>query len=152
MGHSVGATLAFQLLMGEQAAGPAAGDVPLPAAILGLAGIYEFSDFAQRNGAPYVAMLEGALGPDYASWNNAAPRCFTGSYASAWPSGRHVLLSYSDRDTLVDGEVETGAMVERLRKDGCAVSTAPTHGEHDFVWQEGKQIASLIADLYQKMK
>lgn len=148
----MGATLAFQLVMGTQAAGPLVGDVPPPAAILGIAGIYEFSDFAGRNGPPYVAMLEGALGPDHGSWNDAAPRCFTGNYSSDWPTGRHVLLSYSDRDTLVDGEVETGAMVERLRKDGCAVSTAPTHGEHDFVWQDGKQIASLIADIYQKVQ
>ena len=33
---------------------------------------------------------------------------FKGSYAADWAVGRHVLLSYSEEDTLVDGVVETG--------------------------------------------
>lgn len=156
IGHSVGATLAFQVLMGAQAAGaddqpPPPRDLPLPAAILGIAGIYEFHDFAHRGGPAYIEMVEGALGSDHPRWNEAAPLRFRGSYAGAWPAGRHVLLSYSPGDTLVDGNVETDAMVQRLRGDGCAVSTLPTHGEHDFVWQDGAQIASLIHELLQKI-
>lgn len=153
-GHSVGATLAFQLLMGPQASGTPLPhpDVPLPAGILGLAGIYEFRDFASRNGDPYVAFVENALGPDRETWDAAAPMNFKGSYAADWAVGRHVLLSYSEEDTLVDGVVETGAMVSRLQRDGRAVSTSPTNGEHEFVWEDGKQIVRLIGEILQKVR
>ncbi|CAI4210220.1 unnamed protein product [Parascedosporium putredinis] len=91
VGHSVGATLAFQLLMGDQATkgftSPAAqpteaGALPLPASILGIAGIYEFYDFAYRHGGPYIPMVEGALGPDHSKWNDAAP--LKASLAGRW--------------------------------------------------------------------
>ena len=152
VGHSVGATLAFQLLMGAQASGPLVHNPPLPTAVLGIAGIYEFRDFANRNGAPYVTMFEGALGPDQATWNDAAPRCFAGSYAADWPSGRHIVLSHSEEDSLVDGKVETKAMIQRLSDDGRAVTEATIHGEHDFAWQDGKEIASLIAAMCQEVQ
>lgn len=153
-GHSVGATLAFQLLMGPQASGTPLPhpEVPLPTGILGLAGIYEFRDFASRNGDPYVAFVENALGPDHETWETAAPLNFKGSYGSDWPAGRHVLLSYSEEDTLVDGVVETGAMAERLQRDGRAVSTSPMTGEHDFVWKDGRQFARLIGEVLQKVR
>lgn len=151
-GHSVGATLAFQLLMGPQAAGPGAAQPPLPRGILGLAGIYEFRDFASRNGPAHAAMVEGAMGARRDAWDEAAPLCFRGSYAADWPEGRHVVLSYSPEDSLVDGAVETEAMLARLRRDGRAASSVPTHGEHDFVWQDGKQIASLITYICERVK
>ncbi|SPN98899.1 uncharacterized protein DNG_01938 [Cephalotrichum gorgonifer] len=159
-GHSVGATLAFQALAPPDTPAATTRDgeeekeedvPPLPAAILGVAGIYEFHDFALRNGPAYVEMVEGALGTDRSKWNDAAPLHFRGGYAADWPCGRHVLLSYSPGDSLVDGAVETNAMVDRLRKDGCAVSTTLIQGEHDFAWQDGKQIASLVAELCQKL-
>lgn len=137
--------------MGPQASGLLESDAPLPAGILALAGIYEFRDFANRNGAPYVTMIEGALGPNQDRWDDAAPLCFCGNYASAW-SGRHILLSYSGGDTLVDGAVETVNMAARLLRDGCVVSTTPIHGEHDFVWQDGKQIADLIKNIFQRVQ
>ncbi|PKS05245.1 hypothetical protein jhhlp_008616 [Lomentospora prolificans] len=152
IGHSVGATLAFQLLMGGQATGHGSSELtgtdslPLPAAIVGVAGIYEFYDFAHRHGGPYITMVEGALGADHSKWNAAAP--LKASYVDRWPGDRRTLLSYSVEDSLVDGDPETTAMADRLRSDGIHTDITLIQGEHDFAWQDGKQIAALVAQIH----
>lgn len=157
VGHSVGATLAFQLLMGDQAtkgsASPAAqpteaGALPLPSSILAIAGIYEFHDFAYRHGGPYIPMVEGALGPDHSKWNDAAP--LKASLAGRWMGERLALLSYSTDDTLVDGDRETTAMVNHLVAEGVKTDLTLIRGEHDFAWQDGQQIADLVAQILPK--
>ena len=43
-------------------------------------------------------------------------------------------------------------MVSRLQRDGRAVSTSPTNGEHEFVWEDGEQIVRLIGEILQKVR
>jgi len=151
IGHSVGATLAFQLLMGQLTAASSSPQIaePHPAAIIGVAGIYEFYDFVYRHSSPYITMVEGALGPDHSKWNDDAP--LKASYAGIGPSGPKVRLAYSPEDSLVDGDQETTAMADRLRADGIDTDVILIKGEHDFSWQDGKQIATLIAEMHRKL-
>src|SRR5204863_345907 len=74
VGHSAGATLAFQLLMGPAAL--ARGDLPaeaasLPWGLIGVAGIYDLVGLDQRHGGAYGPAFAGAFGRDERAWRAA---------------------------------------------------------------------------------
>jgi hypothetical protein len=145
IGHSVGATLIFQLLMGSLAlCGHVPPAVPLPAAVVGNAGIYEFVDFAARHGQYYADFIEAALGKDKSKWNSVAPACARVNYSEVWPSGKLVLLSWSSEDSLVD-RTEIDRMTERLSGSGLALKRMDILGDHDDAWRRGTEIARLIS-------
>lgn len=146
IGHSAGATLAYQVLMGVVAlAGqPATAKVPLPAAVIGISGIYDIPGLVERNVdiPAYYNFVSGAFGKERSSWTAASPARFTGSFTDAW-SGLSI-LAHSPDDSLVDA-AETKAMARRLRLEEMHVETVyDLSGEHDVVWQEGSQLARLV--------
>ena len=152
VGHSVGATLTFQLLMGAEAAGEAMPDAPLPVVAVGLNGIYEFYAFAHRHGQSYIDFVAGALGPDQSKWNDAAPERFKGSYKRSWPvPGRRAVIASSPQDTLVDEIWESKKMADRLREDEVGFDFPRLKGDHDFVWQDGEQVAELMAEVLKRL-
>ncbi|PHH91183.1 hypothetical protein CDD83_1418 [Cordyceps sp. RAO-2017] len=149
IGHSAGATLAFQLLMGAAALeGQPDADVPLPRALIGIAGIYDLNGLNDRYADAYADFMTAAFGRDRRAWDRASPARFAGSYRRAWPGAGHgALLAHSAGDSLVDAP-EHKAMAARLAKDGVAVSVVDDlEGEHDFVWEDGRQIVRLVAQL-----
>ncbi|KAL0944133.1 uncharacterized protein CTRU02_202019 [Colletotrichum truncatum] len=147
IGHSAGATLALQLPMGSAALGSAPPpEVQLPAAFVGVSGIYELVDFNARHGENYTQFIAGAFGNDQTAWNKVMPATFSGSFKEALPAQRLIMLAWSTEDSLVD-EPEIEGMASKLRKDGveCTVIKNLTH-DHDFVWEDGKQIARLLSE------
>ncbi|KAK6219650.1 hypothetical protein QIS74_05152 [Colletotrichum tabaci] len=147
IGHSAGATLALQLPMGPVALGAAPpSEVKMPAAFIGVAGIYELHDFNARHGQSYTQFIAGAFGEDQKSWNKVVPATFSGSFKDALPAQNLILLAWSPDDSLVD-EPEIDGMASKLKKDGveCTVAKNLTH-DHDFAWEDGKHIARLLSE------
>ncbi|KAJ5562051.1 hypothetical protein N7535_003486 [Penicillium sp. DV-2018c] len=139
VGHSCGATLAFQAVMGaisehrEQAfaggaensgsnTGAESGPLPLPLtaqpiAIVGVAGIYDLRRLrdSHRDISAYQEFLEGAFGTDEMVWDGVSPAQMVGSCGieGGWKSGRLAVLAHSRDDELVD-ESQIEVMKEAL--------------------------------------
>lgn len=132
VGHSCGATLAFQAVMGAVAGhreqmfngggaddsgadGEAVSAHPLPlpprlsaqpTAIVGVAGIYDLRRLlgTHRNISAYWDFVEGAFGADDLLWDAVSPAQMVGSRGveGGWKTGRLVVLAHSKDDELVD--------------------------------------------------
>ncbi|PHH67986.1 hypothetical protein CDD82_931 [Ophiocordyceps australis] len=149
IGHSAGATLAFQLVMGPAAlqGHHVPYQVPLPAAIIGLAGIYDLVAIGLRHGPEYMSFLRAAFGPDQHQWRRASPALFPGSFKLQWPGATHALLAWSKQDSLVD-VAEIDAMTAKLKADEFDVAVnLDMKGDHDDMWHDGSQIAPLVAQV-----
>ncbi|KAF7118261.1 hypothetical protein CNMCM5793_007677 [Aspergillus hiratsukae] len=157
VGHSAGATLAFQSVMGSFRDSAAVVVVPPPAAILGMAGIYDLRLLrdTHRNISAYQEFIEGAFGADEAMWNAASPACVkdTDGVDGGWTSGRLAVLAHSPEDGLVDA-AQQQAMQAALRrwKDSTPqgsgqrrVEMLSLKGDHDDAWVKGEELARAIA-------
>lgn len=134
-GHSVGATLAFQVALCQQSSWqppPASSNSTVsnsnepPSGILGLNGIYSFP--ALHESFPsYIGMTSGALGSDPKVYSAVSPASYPAStYASTWntPHGRQriMILAASPQDTMVDAK-QVEVMLESFG-DGVAPEEA----------------------------
>ncbi|PLB40027.1 arylformamidase [Aspergillus candidus] len=152
-GHSCGATLAFQVVMGSFRNGAEA-EYVCPEAILGMAGIYNLRLLRDTHVdvSAYQMFIEGAFGPDEAVWDAASPVVVEGAggVRGGWRSGRLAVLAHSEGDSLVD-IAQRDAMAESLASwadDGGRtrwVHRLPILGEHDEAWEKGDELASAIA-------
>ncbi|CAG7922045.1 unnamed protein product [Penicillium olsonii] len=144
VGHSCGATLAFQVVMGavsnhrEQAfsgatenpeisvgvvsASPGPLPPPLtaqPTAIVGVAGIYDLRRLRDSHPdiSAYREFIEGAFEADELLWDGVSPAQMAGSRGveGGWKSGRLAVLAHSKEDELVD-ESQLEGMEESLRQ------------------------------------
>ncbi|RCI11839.1 hypothetical protein L249_7553 [Ophiocordyceps polyrhachis-furcata BCC 54312] len=149
VGHSAGATLSFQLLMGEAALqGQPLIYAPLPIAVIGIAGIYDMSAINDRFRGAYSDFLTMAFGTDLSLWHRASPARFMGSFRHSLPPSGTVLLARSPQDSLVD-EPELDTMARKLEADGVAFSVVKTlRGEHNSVWADGDQITALVTSVF----
>lgn len=142
-GHSCGATLAFQAVMGAvgnhrehhfhdgsddtgtgaETISASSGPLPpslsaSPAAIVGVAGIYDLRRlcYEHREISAYRELIEGAFGADEMLWDAVSPAYMFASRGveGGWKSGRLAVLAHSKDDELVDeGQIE--AMQEALK-------------------------------------
>ncbi|KAK9848289.1 hypothetical protein MYU51_016887 [Penicillium brevicompactum] len=153
VGHSCGATLAFQAVMGavsnhrEQAfsetkenpkisvgvvsASPGPLPPPLtaqPTAIVGVAGIYDLRRLRDSHPdiSAYSEFIEGAFGADELLWDGVSPAQMAGSRGveGGWKSGRLAVLAHSKDDELVD-ESQLDAMEESLKQWGKLEAQIP---------------------------
>ncbi|KAF4981597.1 hypothetical protein FDECE_17659 [Fusarium decemcellulare] len=145
VGHSAGATLAFQLLMGDDVLdGRAPPKALLPTAIIGVSGIFDLVGINERHDGNYAGFIQAAFGEDQASWKKASPAHFDSSFKERWTGGKLTVLAWSTEDTLID-QPEIDNMSALLTQQGLKVETLKDlRGEHDFVWQDGSQIARLV--------
>lgn len=146
IGQSAGATLAFQLVMGEGAA-----KAPLPSAILGVSGLYDLVGINDRYKDTYASFITPAFGPDKDAWNKASPAKYKGKFTECWPNRKAVVLGNSKTDSLVD-MTEMDTMAKRLRSEDIEVAEIKDwDGEHDFIWQNATQITTAVSDLLAKL-
>jgi len=146
IGHSAGATLAFQALMGRSAlAGQHPREtIPPPAAVIGISGIYDLVALNSRKEG-YDAFISAAFSKDQGVWRAASPATFGGSFKETWLGSPLAILAHSPEDTLIDMP-ETDSMAAKLSNDGInIIAVRDLSGEHDEVWQDGSQVASLVA-------
>jgi len=169
VGHSCGATLLLQLASGIGLARQPVG-LPSPATglhgLILLEGIYHIPLLLQNHSPPtcpesisqiYKDIVLGAFGQDAVAQEEASP--VSGTYTQV-PRGCRVVLGHSPQDELVEEE-QRAVMFQRLREDGWVTQSRPgakaedektveqrdLHGVHDQIWEDGKQIAQLIADM-----
>lgn len=160
VGHSAGASLALQLVVGqgekaeaeaEQAADPLV-PLPLPRAIVGFEGVFDFRGLDARMGGGYAGFLAGAFGDDRAAWDAAAPMTLAGRYGERWQVGDGgrgddgkvvAVLGWSPEDDLID-EPEIDGMAARLRRDGVEpLLFKDLRGRHDEIWEDGRDVARM---------
>ncbi|PWY83203.1 hypothetical protein BO94DRAFT_599724 [Aspergillus sclerotioniger CBS 115572] len=137
VGHSCGATLAFQSVMGKfrtLSSGPA------PVGILGMAGIYDLRLLrdTHRDVSAYQEFTEGAFGKDEVVWDGVSPAVVRGvdGVSGGWEGGRVVVLAYSAEDGLVDA-----GQREVMRRALGEVEGLDIRGQHDDAWMEGRELA-----------
>jgi hypothetical protein len=143
VGHSAGATMVFELHNWYM---PRA-MLPVPAAVLGVAGIYNFEAFIEDHSETpaYRELIENAF-PDKRLWERASPyKNHLPNYA-AWEQAKAIIISHSDQDELVE-KAQSSYMLERARmaphcKD--KVHFLKAGGEHDEIWASGTILADLI--------
>ncbi|MCJ1420253.1 hypothetical protein MMC32_006610 [Xylographa parallela] len=153
VGHSCGATLAFQVVMDQwrSTMGTTSGTdyLQMPHAIVGVEGIYDQCQLKEsykhsEYAAVYQEFLEGAFGNDEREWSRASP-C-NADLAHSWKNGKLAVLAWSKDDELVD-ELQLVMMQKALlqgknetRRDVMIQLT----GKHDDIWENGTQLANAI--------
>ncbi|KAF7586046.1 hypothetical protein BBP40_009644 [Aspergillus hancockii] len=160
VGHSCGATLAFQSVMGRfNGAGGEGG----PVAVLGAAGIYDLRLLRDTfKGIPaYQDIVEGAFGADEGLWDGVSSAVVEGKdgVEGGWKAGRLAVLAYSSNDGLVDGK-QWEIMRESLGRwvqgqsggQRRAVEMFALDGEHDECWKTGEELAKAIAFTIEKLQ
>lgn len=166
VGHSCGATLLLQLplVCTEK-------DAEIRESLQGLvllAGIYDVATFLSSHKPPqfpeniariYADIVAGAFGKDEGVYGEVSPA--RSGRGALW--GRYVVLGYSGEDELVEpGQRE--AMLERYVRDGWVRSEQNREAGaekvvevrdltlgHDEVWEDGVQVAGLIAGVAAKV-
>ncbi|KAL4879505.1 Alpha/Beta hydrolase protein [Aspergillus karnatakaensis] len=154
VGHSCGATLALQSVMGSLSGGRKGNGYETPIAILGMAGIYNLRLLRdQHKGiSAYQEFIEGAFGKDETVWDAVSPGV---GGVDGWDSGRVVVLAQSKRDSLVD-ETQSEGMKKVLgsweTKGSKAVHFLEIEGEHDEAWEKGTELARGILFTIEKLQ
>lgn len=166
VGHSAGATLAFQSWMHR---GPNATFSPAKA-IVGLAGIYDLPLVVKNHSEVpfYRNMVAAAFGANERLWLKASP--VNWDYEVQYDAGGLdvIVLAASEQDDLIEGE-QWQAMKAILERQGWRVVGAedevnkgdggqkelvvlPLQGGHDAMWEGGdelrRSIEVMIARLY----
>ncbi|KAH0542741.1 hypothetical protein FGG08_002880 [Glutinoglossum americanum] len=151
VGHSCGATLAFQTVMGRWSQTSGNVGIALPFGILGVAGIYDLIRIRDNhcNASVYQTFLEDAFGKSEGIWTEASPT--SGDYDKSWPNGKLALVVHSLEDELVEEEQAT-LMVQTLRRGGSGEESKRLNilhiletGKHDEIWDRGILLATVIA-------
>lgn len=145
VGHSAGATIAFELhnwYFPHKS-------LPLPAAVLGVAGIYHFEAFveAHKEISVYKQFMENAF-PDISHWKRASPCTSELPGEAIWEQIRTVIISHSDQDELIE-EGQAKLMLERARKLPASkekVHFLEARGNHDEIWGSGVILAGVIIE------
>ncbi|KAL2789005.1 hypothetical protein BJX66DRAFT_245469 [Aspergillus keveii] len=156
VGHSCGATLAFQAVMRGIFSG---GEYAAPIGILGMAGIYDLRLLrdSHRDISAYQEFIEGAFGDDEALWDSVSPAIVGGEEGVAgWGNGRVVVLAHSEEDGLCD-LAQSLKMKETLgpwEKNGNErkVHSLSIKGEHDEAWEKGEELAKGIVYTVEKLQ
>ncbi|PYH89417.1 hypothetical protein BO71DRAFT_389663 [Aspergillus ellipticus CBS 707.79] len=161
VGHSCGATLAFQGVMralGLQVQVQA--QVKSPVGIVGMAGIYDLKLLRDCHAAvdAYQAFIVGAFGEDEGLWDSVSPARVRGGggVVGGWKGGRLAVLANSPEDGLVDPkqrEAMRGLLGEWVEGgEGRRVEVLDIVGDHDDAWEKGEGLARAIAFAVEKLR
>lgn len=132
VGHSCGATLAFQIPNGR--------GVEPSAAVLGVEGIYDLKKLRDDHVAVpmYQYFTESAFGRDEVAWKEASPVSQRNEEGFAWEKAKVVALAQSDEDELVNN-AQRDVMWEVMKKLKVANRKdllIELSGKHDEIWRE----------------
>ncbi|KAH7046804.1 hypothetical protein B0J12DRAFT_668528 [Macrophomina phaseolina] len=155
VGHSCGATLAWQLLDGWLESADERDRVAAPVGVVGLCGLYNLPLLAENHAdvAAYEEFLQSAFGGDESVWLRASPTQMGARFGpEKWRAGRVVVLGASPDDQLVEG-MQRDVMVRALEergwvsgegRDGRELVLLELEGLHDDCWKEGKGVAKAV--------
>ncbi|KAJ0424678.1 hypothetical protein BJY00DRAFT_276143 [Aspergillus carlsbadensis] len=157
VGHSCGATLAFQAVMRGI---PSRKEYAAPIGILGMAGIYDLRLLrdSHKGISAYQEFIEGAFGDDESLWDSVSPAVADGEEGVVgWGNGRVVVLAHSDEDGLCDlaqslKMKETLGAWEKDGNEGREVYSLSIRGEHDEAWEKGEELGRGIVYTVRKLQ
>lgn len=146
VGHSCGATLAFQIpeKHGKET-------VPRPSCIIGSEGIYDLpSLLSTHQDSPfypfYLQFIVSAFGEIESAWIEASP-C-AAKAPSIWAKTKVLMISHSEEDDLVEKQ-QSLKMLARITEtkewDGQA-TYVPVFGNHDEIHEKGVEMARIIEE------
>lgn len=161
IGHSCGASLAFQVAMGSwdhlTNLNESTPKIQLPCAIVGVEGIYDLVGLrnaygASEYGALYQAFLGGAFGTNEAAWESASPA--VGDYSKSWPNGKLTVLAWSEEDEWVDRRqiITMSGCLDEQKTDRRRDVVIELSGNHDEIWEQGEQLAGVIKMALSKLE
>lgn len=144
IGHSCGATLAFQVPIEYNHFTM----VPQPACIIGSEGIYDIPSLVKvHDQVPfYRQFCCAAFGNVEKAWVEASP--YTAKTQAIWANTRTLIISHSEEDDLVEKEQAT-KMLERLAGTlewHGQSRYAPVTGSHNETWEKGTEMAKIILE------
>ncbi|KAL5361657.1 hypothetical protein BJX96DRAFT_152519 [Aspergillus floccosus] len=155
VGCNCGATLAFQSVMGRFRSRELECGYASPAAIVGVAGIYDLKMLRNSlNDDPaYQNLIERAFGSDEAVWDDISPAVAEGldGVEGGWDAGYYALLANSRTAGPVDlaqrDAMKSGALARWMRAGDSGerrIGTLPLDGDDDEVWGNGAELARAI--------
>jgi acetyl esterase/lipase len=176
IGHSCGATMLCQLVSSIGLT-PDLVPAPRPEGLILISGLYNLPLMIRNHLPPatpehiskiYRDFVELAFGEDEAEWQAVSP--VSGKYnAQQWPEGKLLLLCHSYEDELVERAqrdvmcvaldregwsivMEVGDDEDEVRAEGRrVVNVRDLKGGHDWIWEDGKQIAILAAEAVERL-
>jgi kynurenine formamidase len=143
VGHSCGATLAFQVVKRLRLQ---------PKAIVGLAGIYDIVKFVEDERQSqelypiYKQIVVGAFGEAEDVWTNASPASYSSADLPKLLEGSKTIIGHSKSDELCRF-AQSETMDARLKEAGipAAAFIQFENSRHDEMWQKGLDVAEAIA-------
>ena len=148
VGHSCGATLALQVVMGQWSAREETGtgeqNIKMPVGAACVEGIYDLKLLrdTHRDYPAYQDFLQGAFGAEE-QWENASPA--QGNIRQTWKNGKVLVLAHSKEDELVDWvQVDTMANALKTEMSGIESTILELKGNHHEVWKDGAEMARAI--------
>ncbi|KAF5851539.1 hypothetical protein GGP41_004362 [Bipolaris sorokiniana] len=179
VGHSCGATMLAQLVSGIGAETEAAEPPTGPEALVLLEGIYNIPLLLRNHSPPacpehisdiYRDFVAAAFGTEADEKDLLDVSPVSGKYnTEQWPEGRLLLICHSYEDELVERAqrdvmcvaldrqgwsivMEVGDEEDEVRAEGRRVlNVRDLKGGHDEIWEDGKQIATLVAEVVQRL-
>ncbi|KAL2072871.1 hypothetical protein VTL71DRAFT_12214 [Oculimacula yallundae] len=148
IGHSCGATLAFQSIIRTQLSIPASIPFTNPQVVVGVAGIYDLKLLRDKNPYPaYHEFLAQAFGVDEKVWDLASPAKH--DLAEVWPEVKTVIVVSSSKDEMIDP-----TQIECMRKSLGSLREKATvkvlqdflDQSHDHIWDDGEGLAKVIVE------
>ncbi|KAH8652798.1 Alpha/Beta hydrolase protein [Tricladium varicosporioides] len=142
VGHSAGATMAFELhnsYFPEKS-------LPQASCVLGVAGIYNFEKFVENHKEilAYKELMENAF-PDKSLWDKASTTSRLPGKA-LWEMAKQIVISHSEEDELVENE-QASLMLDRasvVHNASQRVHGLKASGKHDEIWESGSILAGII--------
>ncbi|KAL4809666.1 Alpha/Beta hydrolase protein [Aspergillus unguis] len=165
VGHSCGATLAFQAVMGSLSSSPPSGmngmtngegagknvgegfEYAKPLAILGMAGVYDLRLLRDSHTdiSAYQEFIAGAFGDKEDVWDAVSPAVVTGPQGvEGWEAGKIVVLAHSKDDELCDlaqSDRMRGSLKRWEGESKREVHFLSIEGKHDEAWEKGEELA-----------
>ena len=137
VGHSAGATMAFELHNAM---------LPVPAVVLGIAGIYDIEAFVENHSEmpAYREIIESAFGKDRSVWERASPYKNRLPDHAVWEGARAIIITHSDQDEMVEEAQSSSFYISLTDKFKARVHFLKASGNHDEIWQNGKILARLV--------
>lgn len=157
LGHSCGATLAFQAAMDHQKWGSRATDLQVakPVAIVGLNGLYDMPKIILTPGekheylkAAYEDFTRLAFGDNKEVWRTMCPISVE-NWSDEWREGKKLVFVQSHEDQLVPywQTVEMMAAIESSKSVELEIKELAASGLHNGLWEEGDRLAEIIVDV-----
>lgn len=161
LGHSCGATLAFQVAMSHSKWGSKAValGVSKPKVIIGLNGLYDMPTLIREPGekhaamkGPYEAFTRLAFGDDEKVWQSMCP-ISVGDWKAEWEEASKAFLVQSKEDSLVPywQLVDMQEKFVESKAKAVEVKELEASGDHNELWQKGDRLAEIVVDVVKSL-